>query len=176
MVFDKILETEEIKLRAMEPEDAALLYLWENDTKIWDVSSTVTPFSMKTLQKFLESDSNDIYVNKQLRLMIEDKGSGKTIGTIDLYDFDARNRRAGVGIFITEEFQNKGFGTRSLKSLLEYCKTILLLHQVYADIPEHNTISLQLFNTAGFSECGEKKDWILTSEGFENVKFFIKKL
>ena len=44
MQYENILENDEIKLRALEPEDISLLYVWENDTKLWEVGSTIAPF------------------------------------------------------------------------------------------------------------------------------------
>ena len=34
------MESELIRLRALEPEDVGILYRWENDTEIWKVSNT----------------------------------------------------------------------------------------------------------------------------------------
>ena len=98
MRYEQLLDDSEILLRALEPSDVDVLYRWENDTTIWGVSTTIAPFSKETLRRYIE-DVQDIYEAKQLRLMIADKKSGNTIGTIDLFDFDAHNRRAGIGIF-----------------------------------------------------------------------------
>ena len=38
------LEYGKIKLRALEPEDIELLYQWENNMEIWEVSNTKTLF------------------------------------------------------------------------------------------------------------------------------------
>ena len=64
------IQTEHIYLRALEPTDLELLYTCENDRLVWKVSNTITPFSKYILQQYLESSQNDIYTNKQLRLMI----------------------------------------------------------------------------------------------------------
>jgi len=34
-----------ITLRPLEPEDIELLYAWENDMELWEMSNTKTPFS-----------------------------------------------------------------------------------------------------------------------------------
>ena len=34
-----------IRLRAIEPEDLDLLYLIENDTRLWNVGTTNVPYS-----------------------------------------------------------------------------------------------------------------------------------
>src|SRR5512137_885124 len=94
-----LLETELIKLRALEPEDIDVLYKWENDPSIWRVSNTLTPFSKYTLQQFLENAHSDIFEVKQLRLMIEARQHTGTrpVGTIELFDFDPFHLRAGLG-------------------------------------------------------------------------------
>lgn len=169
MQFEDFLKTDEIILRAVEPSDVDILYEWENNTRIWNVSSTLTPYSKKALNDYIESAQFDIYTNKQLRLIIELRSSKQAVGTIDLYDFDAHNRRAGIGIFVVEEFQNQKIATKALDCLLKYCKSILLLHQVYVDVPQNNVASLQLFQNAGFESIGTKKDWILCDETFVDV-------
>jgi len=165
----QILEDEEIRLRAVEPADADLLYLWENDTNLWQYGSTVTPFSRHILQEYVRNAQADIYEAKQLRLMIVQKSNGRTVGSIDLYDFDPRNRRAGIGVLVVEESRNQHIATRSLQLLVTYCRDILLLHQLYADVQASNAISLQLFANVGFVHAGVKKDWLQTASGYEDV-------
>ena len=50
-----------IRLRALEPEDLECLYQWENDMDLWEVSDTLTPFSLFTLKKYIETCHLDIY-------------------------------------------------------------------------------------------------------------------
>ena len=57
-----LLQSELIKLRAMEPEDIEILYRWENDTDIWKVSNTIAPFSKYVLRQFIENQSRDYRV------------------------------------------------------------------------------------------------------------------
>ena len=49
------LQTEKVRLRAMEPRDVDLLYRWENDPEVWKVSDTMVPFSKFTLQEFIKT-------------------------------------------------------------------------------------------------------------------------
>jgi diamine N-acetyltransferase len=166
MIYHKILETTDIRLRALEPEDIDLLYTWENNTDVWIISSTIVPFSRNILHKYIENSHLDIYTVKQLRLMIDCLHTHTTVGAIDLYDFDPHNKRAGVGIYISPEYAHKGYGEKSLKCLLNYCKDVLFLHQVYCEITEINKPSLALFTKVGFKENGTKKEWIQTPDGY----------
>ena len=105
------MTSKNITLRALEPSDVDLLYKWENDTSIWHLSNTLTPFSRFVLEQYLLNSEKDIFTNKQLRLMIdviEAAKKVKTIGSIDLFDFDPKNKRAGIGILIIKEEREKG--------------------------------------------------------------------
>ncbi len=91
------MKYEKINLRALEPEDLELLYEWENNESYWIISNTVVPFSKYTLKRYLENSHKNIYETGQLRLMIELIAEKKTIGTIDIFDFDPFHKRAGAG-------------------------------------------------------------------------------
>jgi diamine N-acetyltransferase len=153
-----------INLRALEPADIDLLYNWENNQEIWKVSNTITPFSKYILQRYIENSHLDIYQTRQLRLMIDIKATNeepRTIGAIDLFDFDPYHLRAGVGILIggTSD-RNKGLATKALNELKKYAFEVLGLHQLYCNVTVDNNSSLHVFEKVGFSICGKKKEWI----------------
>ncbi|WP_374539995.1 GNAT family N-acetyltransferase [Flavobacterium sp.] len=154
-----ILKGENIVLRALEPEDLAFLYEIENDELIWEVSHTQTPYSKWVLKQYLENAHQDIYEAKQLRLAIEDKKSNQLIGLVDLFDFDFKNSRAGVGIVIKEASRGNGLGSEVLQQLITYSFSHLQLHQLYANISINNEASIKLFTKFGFQKIGIKKDW-----------------
>jgi len=166
------MEYQEIKLRAVEPEDLELLYKWENDIEFWVVSNTITPFSKFTLKRYIETSHKTIYETGQLRLMIEVKATGETIGTVDLFDFDPYHHRAGVGILIAlKEHRRKGYATMAMTALIDYCFKVLKLHQLYCNIPASNKPSLDLFRSLGFADIGIKKDWTRHGDVYHNEYF-----
>ena len=170
-----ILENQSISLRAPEPGDLNLLYIWENDTSIWRISGTLAPFSKSVLKMYLDNATKDIFEMKQLRLIIQLKDKHLPIGAIDLYDFDPQHHRAGVGILVAEPSdRRKGYAREALETLIEYCFGILNLHQLYCNIAAGNGPSIALFKQAGFEEIGRKKEWIFTGEGYEDELFFQK--
>ncbi len=168
-----------INLRAVEPHDLELLYKWENNTDIWPVSGTLTPFSKKVMKEFIDNAREDIYTAKQLRLAIDLNMIGdpenKTIGYIDLYDFDPPNRKAGVGILIGDEpSRRKGHGLEALNLLCHYAFSILQLHQLFCNIHANNEPSLRLFESAGFLCNAELKDWAFNDGKWTDVKVLQK--
>ncbi len=167
------LKGQNIFLRALEPEDLEFIYAIENNENIWEVSNTITPYSKFLIRQYLENAHQDIYEAKQLRLAICKEGSSEAIGLIDLFDFDAKNKRAGVGIIIQNETdRNSGFGKEALGLMIAYSFQQLQLHQLFANIGTDNQASLSLFTTFGFIKIGVKKDWNLINNAFHDEAVF----
>lgn len=167
------MKYKEIKLRALEPEDLELLYEWENNNDYWIISNTVSPFSKYILKRYIENSHKSIFETSQLRLMIDHTPDNHTIGTIDIFDFDAYHKRAGIGILIGDKnYRRKGLATMALTCLTDYCFQTLMLHQLYCNILENNLESIELFTKTGFTEIGIKKDWIATKDGYLSEKMF----
>ncbi len=165
----KLLEDDRIHLRSLEPEDLDLLYKWENDSMLWSLGSTVSPYSYYILKEYIASSDKNIYEQRQLRLMISLKEYDETVGMIDLYDFDPHNRRAGIGILIDAEYQRLGYGKSAVRLIIDYAFHFLKLHQLYVHVPVENTASIKLFLACGFTESGILKDWNSVAEGFRAV-------
>jgi len=162
------LKGEHIYLRALEPEDLDFIYAVENDIALWHLSDTQTPYSRFLIKQYLENAQQDIYEAKQLRLAICDKAHN-TIGLIDVFDFNIKNKRAGIGILIQKDSNRyKGYGKEALSLLVDYCFGTLHLHQVYANISEDNSASLKLFEDSGFKKIGLKKDWCFDGKTFSD--------
>jgi diamine N-acetyltransferase len=157
-----------ITLRPLEPTDIELLFQWENNLEIWEVSNTKTPYSKHILAQYLIESAKDIYETKQLRLVIQNEKM-EAVGAVDLFDFEPYHQRAGVGILIHNKTdRNKGYAADALQALSNYALEILGLKQLYANITEDNTNSIHLFEKSGFEKSGTKKAWIKTVSGWKD--------
>jgi len=162
-----------IYLRALEPNDLEFVYAMENDQSIWEVSNTQTPYSRFLVKQYLENAHQDIYEAKQLRLAICKNQDFPAVGLIDLFEFDPKNNRAGIGIVIqAEENRNQQIGSEALELLIRYSFYDLNLHQLYANISVENTASIALFTKFGFEKIGTKKDWILVHGTYKDEAIF----
>lgn len=166
------LKGKQIYLRALEPEDLDFIHTIENDVSIWELSNTITPYSKFLIKQYLEHSHKDIFEVKQLRLVISNYDD-KPLGMIDLFDFDFKNGRAGVGILVKEPNNRKlGYGREALQLLTDYSFTHLGLHQLYCNISEGNEASIKLFTSQGFKKIGLKKDWNYVEGSFKNEYLF----
>lgn len=215
-----------VRLRAVEPEDAELLYEWENDPAVWAVSGTTEPFSREQIQRFIERQASggDLLRTGQLRLMIEVPGAeetggaesekrdeeagseretasegetakaegiergedaGKiektgepgeapgwifrTVGTLDLFEYDVLHGRAGIGILIYDRSdRGRGYAADAVETLCRYARERLRMHQLWCSVGADNEASLRLFRSLGFREIGTRRDWLWTPEGYRD--------
>lgn len=168
-----LLENENIKLRALEPEDLDILYKWENNTQLWIHGNTLAPYPKLALREYIATTQMaDIYEAKQLRLMIECKQTKAVIGTIDMYDCDFHHRKAGIGILIEEAFRKQDFATMTLNLISKYAFEFLRLNQLYAYIAEDNTQSLKLFEKVGYQNSSILKEWIFCESQYKDVYIY----
>lgn len=153
-----ILKNSHIILRAVEPKDVDLLYLWENNSENWQISNTTIPYSKEILRQFVEAPQ-DIYASKQLRLMITLTNTDQTVGAVDLFNFDPKNQNASVGILIDESFRKNQFAFEALNLLKSYALNVVGIRNLSATILENNLPSLKLFEKCGFELVGVRKKW-----------------
>ena len=167
-----LLQNEQIRLRAIEPEDLDLLYSWENNPQLWAVGNTRHPYSRFLLKQYILESHNDIYQTHQLRLMMVSVASGETVGTVDLFDFDIHHSRIALGLFVDTTWQGKGYAKAALQLVEEYVFDFLKINQLYCHISETNTASRRMFEKEGYEVNGVLKNWIKSVDGFENIIVF----
>ena len=165
-----------VYLRALEPSDLDYLYRLENDSSVWEVSNTLTPYSKFVLKNYLENAHRDIYDVKQLRLTICLSNNDRPLGFVDLFDFEPKHKRVGVGIIILEpQDRSKGYAKESLQLIMSYAFDVLGVHQIFANITEDNQPSIGLFTNLGFNVSGVKQEWIVSGGGYKN-ELFVQKI
>lgn len=164
------LKGKDIFLRPIEITDLQAVYDWENDPEIWEVSNTVNPLSRFFLEQYILNAQNNIYSDKQLRLIIETL-EGQRVGSVDLFDFDAHNRRCGIGILIDRDYRNKGYASQALDLVIDYSRDTLNLHQLFCNINTDNQVSINLFTKKGFLKAGHKKLWNLRGNTWTDEYF-----
>jgi diamine N-acetyltransferase len=160
--------TDNISLRALEPEDLDMLYCIENDRQLWAVGATNVPYSRYVLHDYIANSSGDIYTDRQLRLMIVN-GEGRAVGIADLINFDPKHLRAEVGIVIAQPFRHQGYGRQALRRLACYALGVLHLHQLYAIVDASNELSLNMFLGVAFTPLTRLPQWLYDGREYRDA-------
>ncbi len=167
--MDALLSNDSIVLRALEPGDLDSLYLWENDTRLWNVGCATAPFSRRQLEEYIACYDADVFAARQLRLVIEEKKTGRAVGTADLYDFDPVNLRAGIGILVDGSVRRMSYGYMAVALLERYCFMRLGMHQLWAVVPAGNEPCRRMFESLGYGICGRLRSWLRVGSRYEDA-------
>jgi diamine N-acetyltransferase len=157
-----------ITLRAIEPEDLDLLYQIENDRSLWSVSSTNVPYSRYTLHEYIANSTGDIYVDHQVRLMIENE-EHQVVGIVDLVNFDPANRRAELGLIIEAPYRKSGYALATIEAICDYAVRVLHLAQIFAFIDADNLPCITLFRKLEWLESARLRKWLFDGSDYHDA-------
>ncbi len=90
------------------------------------------------------------------------------IGGCSIFNISSKNRRAKIGIFIGDEnYQNKGYGTDVIKTILKFSFNELNLNKISLDTFSFNTRARKVYERLGF-----KVDGILRDDIFRDGRYY----
>lgn len=181
-----------MKLRAVEPEDARMMFKADNDEECRLYSDYCAPLSLAQLEDYARNYDADPFRSGQLRLIIEADSAENTgdnnqpnellnssyrpVGILDIYDISLRDSRAFVGIYILPEFRHKGLALKALQLLSAYAPEHLYIERLVAKIPAGNIPSLKLFEKAGYKEEVVLRRWKRIGRTLSDIHLLIKTL
>lgn len=152
------MNQEEIKLRAVEPEDVDFILVCESDRNAAKWSDYRAPFSRTMLMSYALTYDADPFSSGQLRLVAETPDRQR-VGIVDLYDISEKDSKGYVGICIHPDQRGKGLGLKSLEALKTLASERLGLYRLVAKISSENPAALSMFKKAGFQSLALLPGW-----------------
>jgi diamine N-acetyltransferase len=159
-----------IIIRELGFEDTDFVLEIENDISVWKVSNTTQEFTKDEIEHFIAKNTVDGLNENQKRWVIS--LDDVPVGFIDLFDYDEKNKRAGIGIIVHKNYRNKGIAKIALEKFILFSKNKLKLHQLYCTIISENEASIKLFTHHGFIQTGVRKDWTLFEGKYFDEVFY----
>ena len=163
-----------ISLRAPEQNDVDRIFLWENDPGFFEVLPYAAPLSRLQVWEYINNYDADPFSARELRMMISDNDSGDTVGYVDLFQFDPVNRRAGIAIYIDEDFRRRSYASKAIDKVCEYAASTLAAHSLWALVAIDNEPSRAMFVKAGFKPSGRLRSWIRRKSQYVDALIFQK--
>jgi RimJ/RimL family protein N-acetyltransferase len=148
-----MLRGAKVILRAIERDDLPRLWEIRNDEAVEVMGyGPPIPRSMASMEAWIdkrreESDSHIFAIEV----------GGAMVGTCNLRDIDPVHRRAELGISLAREAIGKGYGSDSIRVLLDLAFTHLNLHKVSLDTLASNEPGLRAYLACGFVETGRMR-------------------
>lgn len=150
----KPLRTARLVLRAVtHADDLAFLRIFSNPAtmKYWSREPLET---LEEAQKMVQEEIDWGTSGKCINWGITLAGSDELIGKINLFGYEARNRRAEIGFALDPAHWGRGLASEAMEAVLDCAFGVLDLHRVEADVDPGNRASLALLVRFGFRREG----------------------
>lgn len=153
MYYKKLIGTK-CYLSPIDINDAEKYAEWLNDLEVTsNLNLYASVINTETEKSLLEK------LSKEHHYAIIDCNSDDMIGTCGFLEVDHLNQAAEIGIFIgNKKFWNKGFGTESLRLLLDYGFKALNLHNVMLKVYSFNERAVKSYQKTGFKIMGKRRE------------------
>jgi len=162
-----IVETKNLSLRRMTPEDTEDIYQMRKDPRMIEFTDSKLDVSREETNSYIEKMNKGVDEGKWIIWAIEHKSSKKVIGSISIWNMDSEQKSAELGYGIIPEYQNKGFMKEAFASVVEYGFEVMNLNTLDAYTEEKNINSIKLLETCKFVEVNRVDD-----EGYYSEKTY----
>lgn len=153
------IEGEKVYIRSQKRNDIPNIVRWKNDLEIAELvrgSAIYTNEGIETRRYEKSMEEFDT-----IRLIIETK-TGEVIGLITLGEIDKPNQKAEIGMLIGEkEYWNKGYGTDTLFTLLNYLFNELDFNRISLEVFDFNARAKRLYEKIGFAVEGLQREGLI---------------
>ena len=167
MYFKKLVG-EHIYLSPVCVEDVEKYTRWLNDFETTDYTGRSSQiYTKENERKWLEEGIQ----NKENQIFgIVDLENDNLLGNCGLHKINSVNRTAVLGIFIGEkEERSKGYGTETIKLLLDYGFNYLNLHEIQLDVMAFNERAIKCYKKCGFKEYGRRRECVYINGKYYDI-------
>lgn len=145
--MEKIFESENINYVNITEDLVDEYLLMVNDKEIQKMISTV--------ERSYTKDQEITWIKEALesgdyQFSMLEKSSNKFIGNVSLMDVDTDS--CEVGICITNDMQDKHYGTEAIKRIIDYAFNDIKLKKIRAIVFSNNERSMHLVEKVGFKK------------------------
>ena len=164
MESDIFIKGERLDLRTVEKDDIPFLKKNINDPEVRKDLGQHTPYNQDKEEEFVENIASG--KEDQVHLLITDSEDEERIGMISLFRVNKNSGNAEIGLWITPEHQEEGFGTEATKLIIEFGFDELRIHRMYARVFDDNPKSINIWEKLNF-----KKEGIMREASFKDGKY-----
>lgn len=156
MKYYKKLVGERIYLSPLNIEDAEKYAEWFCDFKMTDgINKSGSLTTVESEKEWIEKSLKE----NRLNFAIINLENDELIGNCGIMNINQKDRYAEVGIFIgNESNRSNGYGTESLRLLLDFGFNYLNLNNIMLGVKSFNERAIACYKKVGFKEFGRRRE------------------
>jgi RimJ/RimL family protein N-acetyltransferase len=165
--LDEAMSDEHVRLGPLITEDSPLLWQWINTRELVVQSSSYRPVHAGThAEWFARIQKQDDCVLFAIRLM----PSNTLIGSCQLHTIQPVHRSAELQVRIGDaDCRHKGYGTQTMKLLLQYGFGDLNLNRIHLHVLANNQAARRLYERFHFRQEGCLRSAVFIDGRFQDV-------
>ena len=157
-----IFRGERIRLRAVEPADADVHYLWNMDSDMSrNLDQVWFPGSRERQRRWAERSAIQEPANDEFHFEIEDL-EGEAVGSISTHGCDRRVGCFSYGVAVRAEHQRRGYASEAILLVLRYYFQELRYQKCTVHVHSDNEGSIRLHERLGFQQEGRLRRTVFT--------------
>ncbi|MBX0320588.1 GNAT family N-acetyltransferase [Alkalihalobacillus clausii] len=166
-------QDDNVRLRAMQPEDWQADYLSKFDTpaRRFLACAIELPPTVSGSQTFAEEHADFASTKGRIMFTIENE-KGNNIGSINLNRIDERNGTFSIGIIIDKQYRGKGYGTSAMNILLKYAFFERRLHKFNDCVLKGNEGSVKMMEKLGCIQEGVRRQVVYMDGQYVDLILF----
>lgn len=161
-----MLKGDKVILRAYNKDDVKNALKSINDFEVKQYLDPSIPFPLKYEDELKWYERLNPKGDGTYSMAIENLETGEYMGGIGVNSVDWKNSVASIGLFLAKEFWNKGYGTDSLKVLLNFIFNEMNINKVKLNVYDFNKRGIRCYEKVGFV-----KEGVLREEIYRNGKY-----
>lgn len=161
-----------VDLRPITEADTDRIVRWRNTPSVMRNFIFREPFTPEMHRHWL---ATKVAAGQVVQYIIEEKATGRPVGSVYFRDVDPVNHSAEYGIFIGEEdARGRGFGTETARLFTDFGFAHLGLHRISLRLLADNLPARRSYEKAGFAVEGTFRDMVLLDGRYRDVVFMAK--
>lgn len=161
-----MLEGENLLLRPWVDKDLPALTQLRNDVQLQgQLLARPRGSNQEQVKDWLQGFSQD---SQSIFLVITDKAD-HVAGFIQVKHLDVLNRRAEMGIGITQGYTSKGLGSEAIGLLGQYLKDAWNLRKLILQVRSDNLLAIGAYKKCGFQICGVWREHVFIEGQWRDV-------
>jgi ribosomal-protein-alanine N-acetyltransferase len=166
------LETPRTILRKITQQDEDDMFTYGSDEEVSRFTSWYRHNSLEDTRTFIDKVLENYDAGKAAPWGIEDKASGKLIGTCGFVMWNIRHSRAEIGYVLSRDFWNQGYMTEAVRKVIEFSFTHMGLVRLEARCMLDNIGSAKVMEKSGMQFEGILRKQFFAKGNHHDVKMY----